>query len=85
MFCLVGIVETVPRKEEQFSYAADFVEEHPDSDLSIALPVRLEPYPARQTRAFSSNLLPEGEALAAVSRALEMRSTSYLQMMRLLW
>lgn len=84
VFCLVGIVETVPGKEEQFSYAADFVEEHPDSDLSVALPVRLEPYPARQTRAFFSNLLPEGEALVAVSRALEMRSTSYLQILNAL-
>lgn len=45
----VGILETVPGREEQFSYDPSFVERFPAAPLSVALPFQGEPYSARQS------------------------------------
>ena len=78
----VGILETVPGREEQFSYDPSFVERFPAAPLSVALPFQGEPYSARRARPFFRNLLPEGAALAAVARKLEVESSSYLKVHR---
>ena len=77
----VGILETVPGREEQFSYDPSFVERFPAAPLSVALPFQGEPYSARRARPFFRNLLPEGAALAAVARKLEVESSSYLKVL----
>lgn len=77
----VGTIKTLPAYEEQFTYAEPFMSAHPQSSLSLALPQQEEPFAARQTRPFFKNLLPEGAALDAVARELEVSSTSYLQIL----
>lgn len=79
--CIVGTLETIAGQGERFSYDPAFIERFPDSPLSVALPFQSEPFGARQTRAFFKNLLPEGGALAAVARTLEVKSTSYLRIL----
>jgi serine/threonine-protein kinase HipA len=81
---LVGHLETVPEKEEQFSYDKSFMEQWPVAELSIALPSQTQPYTARKTRAFFRNLLPEAQALTAVARELEVSSASYLKILQAL-
>ena len=81
---LVGILETVPGREEQFSYCRSYLEDKIAQPLSVSLPLREEPFPARQTRAFFRNLLPEGAALAAVAKRLEVKSSSYLKILNAL-
>ena len=78
---LVGTLETVPGREEQFSYVESYLESEVAQPLSVLLPLREEPFPARQTRAFFRNLLPEGGALAAVAKTLEVKSSSYLKVL----
>ncbi len=81
---LVGTLQTVPGKEEQFTYSPQFRDSFPQSPLSVALPLSAGSFPARPTRAFFRNLLPEGAALAAVARALEVKSASYLKVLNAL-
>ena len=78
---LVGTLETIPGREEQFSYAESYLESEVAQPLSVRLPLREEPFPARQTRAFFRNLLPEVGALAAVAKTLEVKSSSYLKVL----
>lgn len=78
---LVGVLETVPGLEEQFSYEESYLENEAAQPLSVRLPLRQEPFPARQTRVFFRNLLPEGGALAAVAKELEVKSSSYLKIL----
>ena len=78
---LVGTLETIPGREEQFSYAESYLESEVAQPLSVRLPLREEPFPVRQTRAFFRNLLPEGGALAAVAKTLEVKSSSYLKVL----
>ena len=59
---LVGTLETIPGREEQFSYAESYLENEAAQPLSVLLPLREEPFPKRQTRVFFRNLLPEGGA-----------------------
>lgn len=80
----VGVLETVPGREEQFTYDQTFIERFPDSPLSVQLPLQPEPYSARQSRPFFRNLLPEGAALAAVAKTLEVKSSSYLKVLEAL-
>ncbi len=77
----VGLLETVPGSEEQFTYDPAFCECFPDGPLSVALPVQEESYLARKTRSFFKNLLPEGAALTAVAKKLEVKSSSYLKVL----
>lgn len=81
---LVGILETVPGREEQFSYEESYLESEASQPLSVRLPLQEEPFSARQTRAFFRNLLPEGGALAAVAKELEVKSSSYLKVLNAL-
>ena len=74
-------IEQMRRREEQFSYDPSFVERFPAAPLSVALPFQGEPYSARRARPFFRNLLPEGAALAAVARKLEVKSSSYLKVL----
>ena len=78
---LVGTLETIPGREEQFSYAESYLENEAAQPLSVLLPLREEPFPKRQTRVFFRNLLPEGGALAAVAKTLEVKSSSYLKVL----
>lgn len=78
---LVGTLEMIPGREEQFVYADSYLENEAAQPLSVLLPLREEPFPARQTRAFFRNLLPEGGALAAVAKTLEVKSSSYLKVL----
>lgn len=78
---LVGTLETIPGREEQFSYAESYLENEAAQPLSALLPLREEPFPKRQTRVFFRNLLPEGGALAAVAKTLEVKSSSYLKVL----
>ena len=77
----VGTLETVSGREEQFSYDSAFSERYQAAPLSVALPFQEEPYPARKARPFFRNLLPEGTALAAVAKKLEVKSSSYLKVL----
>lgn len=79
---LVGTVETAPGSEERFRYDSVFAQSHSRAPLSVALPLQKNPFDSRSTRVFFKNLLPEGEALAAVARELEVRSTSYLRVLQ---
>lgn len=81
---LIGTLETIPGREEQFSYAEAYLESEVAQPLSVLLPLREEPFPARQTRVFFRNLLPEGGALAAVAKTLEVKSSSYLKVLNAL-
>ena len=81
---LVGTLEMIPGREEQFSYAESYLESEVAQPLSVRLPLREEPFPARQTRAFFRNLLPEEGALAAVAKTLEVKSSSYLKVLNAL-
>ena len=81
---LVGTLETIPGREEQFSYAESYLESEVAQPLSVLLPLREGPFPARQTRGFFRNLLPEGGALAAVAKTLEVKSSSYLKVLNAL-
>ena len=74
-------METIPGREEQFSYAESYLENEAAQPLSVLLPLREEPFPKRQTRVFFRNLLPEGGALAAVAKTLEVKSSSYLKVL----
>ena len=78
---LVGTLERIPGREEQFSYAESYLENEAAQPLSVLLPLREEPFPKRQTRVFFRNLLPEGGALAAVAKTLEVKSSSYLKVL----
>lgn len=80
----VGAIETAGGLEEKFAYDPLFMDSHPGAALSLALPFQEEPFGARQTRAFFRNLLPEGDALAAVARELEVKSSSYLKILKAL-
>ncbi|WP_302963062.1 HipA domain-containing protein [uncultured Adlercreutzia sp.] len=77
----VGTLETIPGREEQFSYDPAFSGRYPAAPLSVSLPFQEEPYPARKARPFFKNLLPEGAALAAVAKKLEVKSSSYLKVL----
>lgn len=77
----LGTIETVSGKGEQFAYDRSFAERYPRAQMSVALPFQKDPLPARATRAFFRNMLPEGDALAAVSKELEVRSSSYLKIL----
>lgn len=81
---LVGTLEMIPGREEQFSYAESYLESEVAQPLSVRLPLREEPFPARQTRVFFRNLLPEEGALAAVAKTLEVKSSSYLKVLNAL-
>lgn len=81
---LVGTLETIPGREEQFSYAESYLENEAAQPLSVLLPLREEPFPKRQTRVFFRNLLPEEGALAAVAKTLEVKSSSYLKVLNAL-
>lgn len=81
---LVGTLEAIPGREEQFSYAESYLESEVAQPLSVLLPLREGPFPARQTRVFFRNLLPEGGALAAVAKTLEVKSSSYLKVLNAL-
>ena len=78
---LVGTLERIPGREEQFSYAESYLENEAAQPLSVLLPLREEPFPKRQTRVFFRNLLPEGGALAAVAKTLEVKRSSYLKVL----
>lgn len=80
----IGKIETVPGYEEQFTYDEEFVTRFPKAPLSVSLPIQIEAFPARQTRAYFRNLLPEGMALAAVAKTLEVKSSSYLKILHAL-
>lgn len=80
----VGSLETFPGVEERFTYDPSFAAAHPGIALSVGLPQRPQPFGSWATRAYFSNLLPEGDALAAVSRELEIKSTSYLRILEAL-
>ena len=61
---LVGTLETIPGREEQFSYAESYLESEVAPRLSLCgCRFGKSPFPARQTRAFFRNLLPEGVRL----------------------
>lgn len=78
---LIGLIETVPGLEERFTYDESFMARFPEAVFSISLPFQREPFSARATRAFFRNMLPEGEALAAVAKELEVRKASYLKVL----
>lgn len=62
----VGLIETLPGSGEQFTYDPQWVEEMPHAPLSLSLPVRSEPYCAREMRPYFEGLLPEEDARRAV-------------------
>ena len=45
---LVGTLETIPGREEQFSYAESYLENEAAQPLSVLLPLREEPFPKRE-------------------------------------
>lgn len=80
----VGSIETIPGYEEQFTYEEEFITHFPQAPLSVSLPTQIKAFPARQTRPYFRNLLPEGAALAAVAKTLEVKSSSYLKILHAL-
>lgn len=77
----VGLIETFPGSGERFTYDPCWVEEMPRAPLSLSLPVRREPYCAKEMRPYFEGLLPEGDARKAASRALGVSGNSYLKLL----
>lgn len=48
---LVGTLETIPGREERFSYYESYLESEAAQSLSVLLPLQEEPFPVHQTRA----------------------------------
>ena len=59
---LVGTLETIPGREEQFSYAESYLENEAAQPLSVLLPLREEPFPKRAKRECSSAISFRKEA-----------------------
>lgn len=78
---LVGTLETVPGDQEQFTYDRSFLHEYPGTSLSLSLPPQEDSFPAKAARSYFRNLLPEGAALSAVAKELEVKSSSYLKLL----
>jgi serine/threonine-protein kinase HipA len=64
----VGRLERLDGARLEFAYAPDCVDE--GEPLSLCLPLREEPFSDPECRPFFAGLLPEGEFLKAVARAL---------------
>jgi len=64
----VGRLERRKGAQLSFAYEPDWIEG--GRPLSLSLPVRVEPFSDAECRPFFSGLLPEGEFLRAVARAL---------------
>ena len=67
--------DELPGREEQFSYAESYLENEAAQPLSALLPLRgRATFPKRQTdSAPSAIFFPEGGALAAVAKTLEVK------------
>lgn len=72
---LVGCLERLPQAELSFAYDPAWVERG-GAPLSLSLPVRGEPFADAECRPFFSGLLPEGEFLRAVARALHVSASN---------
>jgi serine/threonine-protein kinase HipA len=66
---LVGRLERLPGAELGFAYEAVWAGAADSTPLSLALPLREEPFGDPECRPFFSGLLPEGEFLKAIARA----------------
>ncbi|MDH3998110.1 MAG: type II toxin-antitoxin system HipA family toxin [Desulfuromonadales bacterium] len=60
---LVGTLERIDEANYLFSYAPAWLENPVRQPLSLALPLQEEAFPPQTSKAFFSNLLPEGEQL----------------------
>lgn len=66
----VGRLERLPGAELRFTYESAWVDRG-RVPLSLALPLRVEPYEDWECRPFFAGLLPEGDFLKAVARAFQ--------------
>jgi serine/threonine-protein kinase HipA len=66
---LAGRLERLPGAKLGFAYEAKWAASVAGIPLSLALPLREEPFEDAECRPFFSGLLPEGEFLKAIARA----------------
>jgi serine/threonine-protein kinase HipA len=71
----VGVL-SVDQGRLGFEYSATWVANPDSHPLSHSLPLRLEPFTAREARPFFAGLLPEGHVRRVIARHLQVSETN---------
>lgn len=74
----VGTVDGDSADEAVFAYAPEYLNDPGSVPISISLPLREEPFSARQTRTFFEGLLPEGFTRRSVAQWIHVDDEDYL-------
>ena len=77
----VGTIETTPVAGESFTYCSEWLSDPAARPLSVTLPLRLEPFPAKKMRPYFEGLLPEEGARRALASRVRVSYASYVKLL----
>lgn len=77
----VGTIETTPVAGESFVYCPEWLSDPAARPLSVTLPLRLEPFPAKKMRPYFEGLLPEEGARRALASRVRVSYASYVKIL----
>lgn len=76
-----GTIETAPGVGESFVYSEEWLAFPDAKPLSMTLPLRSEPYPAKKMRPYFEGLLPEGGARSAIASRVHVSYAAYVKLL----
>ncbi len=77
----VGIIETAPGTGESFAYDEQWLRMADPKPLSVTLPLRTEPFPAKKMRPYFEGLLPEEGARMALASRINVSGAAYVKLL----
>lgn len=77
----VGTIETTPGAGESFTYCSEWLSDPAARPLSVTLPLRPEPFPAKKMRPYFEGLLPEEGARRALASRVRVSYASYVKLL----
>ncbi len=76
-----GAITTAPGVGESFSYDETWLASPDARLLSVTLPLRSDPFPAKRMRPYFDGLLPEGGARSAIASRLHVSYAAYVKLL----
>lgn len=76
-----GTIETTPGAGESFAYCSGWLSDPAARPLSVTLPLRPEPFPAKKMRPYFEGLLPEEGARRAIASRIHVSYAAYVKIL----
>lgn len=76
-----GTIETAPGSGESFKYDESWLQSENPAPLSMTLPLRAEPFPAKKMRPYFEGLLPEENARMVLASRIHVSYAAYVKLL----